>query len=146
MPIAFLLILLGVVVQPPTNVSGGPKVTASFSYANVQEICASLLHVNYSYTNAPADLVWTMEVQTVYSKLPYYPQPGRFRDDGTGPLNKTTTVAIPTNSPTDQARGSLSKTYQLGGGITTKAKIVSLASVQVTRPCRSHLQMQVLPH
>jgi hypothetical protein len=122
---------------------GGPKVSASFSYADASERCASLLHVSYNYPNAPAKLIWTMVVQTVDSKLPYGIKPEPFVDHGIGPLNKSTTVAIPPNSSTDQGWGELRESRYYPG--YTIPVVAPLASAQVTRPCRRPLQMQVLP-
>jgi hypothetical protein len=149
MPIALVLVLLGIagptVAQPPASVNAsGPKVTASFRYADANERCASLLYVTYSYSNAPAKLIWTMVVQTADSKQPDGIKPEPFVDHGTGPVNKSTTVTIPANSPTDQAAAGLTETRYAKGYYIPQS--VSLASLQATRPCRRAMQMQVRPH
>jgi hypothetical protein len=149
MPIALALALLGIAgataAQPPAAVNaGGPKVTASFRYADTNERCASLLYVTYSYPNAPAKLVWTMTAQTADSKQPYGIKPEPFVDHGTGPIDKSTTVTIPANSPTDQAAAGLTETRYAKGYYIPQS--VSLASTQATRPCRRPLQMQAQPH
>lgn len=146
MPVLPLLILALVApggANPMAQSVGRATVIAHWAYANANENCASHLQVTYSYLNAPTALHWRLGVNLQDPKLSSVQQAAstEYLDQGSGPVNKSTTLTV-LNSAVTGASAGLEKVTP-----STYAPVVSpLSSVtNMKRPCRN-TYMHMAPH
>ena len=129
-----ILALVQPVVQPANNaipVLMQPSLSGYFSY-NGNEVCASQLHLTYTWPSAPQNEVWAV---TVGSYSPFMTV-----DNGKGPVHKTVVLTVNTGygSPLPAFFGPTDVAYP-----TPPPQFVQ----KIQRPCKSHnVQQPSVPH